>query len=283
MFSFSVVDRMREFVSQVLGPRCAKVFLEDWNPTDMPCNQLLLSKMLSLCILLGGLFVKVPQILKVLTNRSSKGLSLLSLVIETSAAMISVAYNQRKEHPFTTFGESLFIMIQNVILVALVLILRYAKVSKTKEGEPAVGAPSILSIFMAFSWIGIFITSIYGMISLPSLETLATLQGWSIGLIIAARVPQIILNAINHSTGKLSFLTTLLMAGGSLARIYTTWQEIRDPQLLITVSIAAFLNMLLLFQFFIYWKQPIRASTRDGLAAQKSTGSLRSSDPKKNE
>jgi mannose-P-dolichol utilization defect protein 1 len=271
-----LMNQIKDLVSQLIGSRCSKVILEDLNPLDMECNKLLLSKALSFGILLGGLFVKVPQILKVLMSGSSKGLSLPSLLIETSASLISVAYNLRKQHPFTTFGESLFIMIQNALLVALILGLRYPSSRKEKsksdnqDSHPSVGSkdhadigsssvtrtPSVWGIFVVFFWIGIFLTSTYVLIRVPDTDTLAMFQSWSIGLIIAARVPQIMLNMMNKSTGKLSFLTTFLMAGGSLARVFTIWQEVSDYQLFLSVSIAATLNIILLLQFFLYWKTP---------------------------
>lgn len=240
-------ERLQDLACYFVGPKCSKVIFEDLNFFDMSCNRLVLSKFLSLGILLGGLFVKVPQILKVLMSGSSRGLSLLSLFIETTALLISVAYNLRKQHPFTTFGESLFIMIQNAILVALVLSLRYSK-SESKRTPGPFGA------FLVFTWIGTFVTSTYGMIRFPSTETLSLLQGWTIGLVIASRVPQILLNFINQSTGELSFLTTSLMAAGSVARVFTTWQEVPDAQLLWSVCIAASLNIILLGQLLWYWR-----------------------------
>ena len=61
------------------------------------------------------------------------------------------------------------------------------------------------------------------------------------------------MNWVNRSTGQLSFLTTFMIWAGSMARVFTTMQEIKDPKLLLSVSVSAFLNSVLLSQIFAYW------------------------------
>ena len=58
------------------------------------------------------------------------------------------------------------------------------------------------------------------------------------------------------STGQLSFITSLLLWGGALARVFTTLQETSDPLMLVQYSSTAVLNTIILVQFFIYWSVP---------------------------
>ena len=70
--------------------------------------------MLGLGIVLGGAIVKVPQIVKIIQGRSAKGLSLLSYLLDTLGLMITVAYNLRMGYSWSSYGENVFLLAQNV-------------------------------------------------------------------------------------------------------------------------------------------------------------------------
>lgn len=55
------------------------------------------------------------------------------------------------------------------------------------------------------------------------------IQGCVTPIVIASRLPQIWESFKNKSTGQLSFITWFLNFGGSVARIFTTIQEVDDP------------------------------------------------------
>jgi hypothetical protein len=68
-------------------------------------------------------------------------------------------------------------------------------------------------------------------------------------LVIASRVPQIIQNFRNGSTGSLSFITTFLIFAGSLARVFTTIQEVgMDPSLLTNFFVGLLTSGVMLLQ-----------------------------------
>jgi len=52
---------------------------------DVPCLKLLLSKFLGFGVVAGSLVYKLPQMLKIQANRSAKGLSILSVILELLA------------------------------------------------------------------------------------------------------------------------------------------------------------------------------------------------------
>merc|ERR1712060_413026 len=84
------------------------------------------------------------------------------------------------------------------------------------------------------------------------LVILATLQSMQVVISIASRLPQIIQNFKNGSTGQLSSITLFLFFAGSLARVFTSLQEAPDLILIVSAGVAAFFNSLLFLQVIIY-------------------------------
>jgi mannose-P-dolichol utilization defect protein 1 len=101
-------------VSRFLHQKCYHTLIHDINLSDKECIQYSFSKALGLAIVLGGSIVKVPQILKIVKARSARGLSLASFLLDSAGTGINVAYNIRKHFPWSTYGESVFLLVQNV-------------------------------------------------------------------------------------------------------------------------------------------------------------------------
>ena len=108
-------------LTSLLGPQCYQTLLLDLDLTHTPCLRLALSKSLGVGILLVSSIVKIPQLLKLLSSQSAEGLSFSSYLLETTAYLISLAYNVRMGWPFSTYGETALIGAQNVVIAALVL------------------------------------------------------------------------------------------------------------------------------------------------------------------
>jgi mannose-P-dolichol utilization defect protein 1 len=66
-------------------------------------------------------------------------------------------------------------------------------------------------------------------------------------------------------TGQLSAITVFLFFIGSVARVFTTMQEVKDPILLWGFVLASALNGLLALQMVIYWNKSVkpRSGPRD--------------------
>lgn len=105
----------------LLGPVCYRTLIHDVDITSPDCLKLAISKGLGIGIIGASSIVKVPQILKLVASRDSAGISFLSYLLETSAYLISLAYNVRLGFPFSTYGETSLILVQNVIIAVLVL------------------------------------------------------------------------------------------------------------------------------------------------------------------
>lgn len=105
----------------LLGPACYKTIILDVNPTPSPCLTLFISKSVGLGIIAASSVVKIPQLLKLVSSQSSAGVSFLSYLLETTSYTISLIYNARNGFPFSTYGETALILVQNVIISILVL------------------------------------------------------------------------------------------------------------------------------------------------------------------
>ncbi|KAI8333714.1 hypothetical protein BC941DRAFT_434270 [Chlamydoabsidia padenii] len=236
---------IRQPIITIIGDTCYASLIEDVNYKDMACIKYTVSKGLGLGIVLGGSIVKVPQIMTIVSHGSAQGLSLLSYLIETLSYTITLAYNIRQDNPFSTFGEILFITLQNLIIASL--ILSYSKQS-----------------LLVFPLLALFGGVFYGL-QQPDLipaSAMASLYAATIPLSLASKVPQIWANLKNKSTGQLSVFTVMNYFLGSAARVFTTWTELDDPLMLLGTLLATGLNLLLVLQVFLYWGNQTTPSSK---------------------
>jgi hypothetical protein len=173
------------------------------------CFKLLLSKFLSSGILVGSIAVKFPQILNIVSSKQATGLSPQSFYSEVSITISTVLYNYRQGYPFLSYGETVMVLIQNVILVLLLW--------KFMKPVPSAGHIGLV--------IGLFAAVSIVCAVLP-MEYLYLLPLVNLPLLIYSRAVQIYSNTKNRSTGQLSSITTGLTFLGSTARIFTTIQEV---------------------------------------------------------
>jgi hypothetical protein len=89
---------------------------------------------------------------------------------------------------------------------------------------------------------------------LISYNNLKILQGLSIPLSITSKVPQIISNYRNGSTGQLSVFTMFNYLTGSATRVFMMMTEVSDPVIFWGFIVAACLNTVLAAQMVYYWK-----------------------------
>jgi mannose-P-dolichol utilization defect protein 1 len=105
----------------LLGPVCYRTLLHDIDLSSTECVKLAVSKGLGIGIIGASSIVKIPQLLKLLNSQSAEGLSFLSYLLESGAYLISLSYNVRHGFPFSTYGETALILIQNIAIASLVL------------------------------------------------------------------------------------------------------------------------------------------------------------------
>lgn len=228
---------------KLLGESCYVTLFEEFHITNAPCMKLAFSKALGLGIVVGGAIVKIPQIITILRHQSAKGLSLASFLLETSAYEIVLVYNTRLQNPFSTYGEVLFMTVQN-ILISLLIVYYNGDNKNSMIGLLFCGFLFGFMALMAVPWW--CMTLLYA-IQIP------------IGL--ASKIPQITANYKNQSTGQLSVFAVLNYFAGTTARAFTTYAELDDPIMLSGNLLASVLNGILVFQVFLYWDGRRHASS----------------------
>ncbi|KAM3566789.1 hypothetical protein ARSEF4850_000207 [Beauveria asiatica] len=230
---------IRDLGVSIVGEECYKAILLDVDLENTACLKLGVSKGLGIGIIGASSIVKVPQILKLVSARSADGVSFLSYVLETSAYLITLAYNFRNGFPFSTYGETALILAQNVVIS--VLLLSYSN------------RAALAAVFVAVlgGAAGALFTD-----GVLDLKLLSYLQAGAGVLGVASKLPQILAIALQGGTGQLSAFTVFNYLAGSLSRIFTTLQEVDDKLILYGFISGFVLNAILAAQMIYYWNTP---------------------------
>jgi len=226
----------------IVGQECYTSLIEKLNIGDLECLKYSLSKGLGLGIVVGGAVMKVPQIVLIVTARTARGLSLSAYVLETLAYAITLAYSFRHHFPFSTYGENLFLTVQNIFI--MLLIMYYAPTTFLTRQTRTYQKIMATSVFVVAT--GLALSTI-------SLDTLALLQLTTLPLSVFSKLPQIRQNFRSQSTGQLSTFAIISQIAGCLARLFTTATEIGDSLVTAGFAVALFLNLILGAQLWLYW------------------------------
>lgn len=186
----------------------------------------------------------------VVNSGSAAGLSLSAYVLETLSYAVTLAYSVRNNFPFSTYGENLFLTVQNAVITLLVAALPTSSKLTSKRSS---SVPGVLALLAGGAMAS------YGLYT-ASTETLGLAQIATIPLGIASKLPQIAQNRRARSTGQLSGFAVLAQTLGSLARLFTTLSEVGDTRLAAGFGLAFALNVVLTIQLFAY------AGTRPSVA-----------------
>ncbi|KAJ7933803.1 hypothetical protein B0H13DRAFT_2227334 [Mycena leptocephala] len=203
---------IRDLGVSIVGKQCYTSLVENLDIGDVKCIKYSISKGLGIGIVVGGSIVKVPQLLLIVRAQSARGLSLEAYILETLSYAITLEYAYRNEFPFSTYGENLFLTIQNVLITLLIIL--YAPRATDKTANAVIASLGILVFFLACS-----------LIPLPML---AFLQLTTLPLSLFSKLPQIRQNYRAQSTGQLSAFAVISQVLGCAARLFTTTMEVND-------------------------------------------------------
>ncbi|PGH12508.1 hypothetical protein AJ79_04252 [Helicocarpus griseus UAMH5409] len=244
----SLPQPINDALVSLLGQHCYTSLVRSLDITaDPACLPLAISKALGLAIVAFSAIVKVPQILKLLSSRSSSGISFTSYALETASLLITLAYNARQKFPFSTYGESALIAAQDVVVGVLVLAF---------SGQSA-GAGAFVAAVA-----GVVYALLFSGDTLVDNATMGYLQAGAGMLGVASKVPQIATVWKEGGTGQLSAFAVFNYLLGSLSRIFTTLQEV-DDKLILYGFVAGFsLNLVLALQMVYYWNGPSAAPAK---------------------
>ncbi|EAR87711.1 PQ loop protein (macronuclear) [Tetrahymena thermophila SB210] len=228
----------RKYKFVIFTEECFDTFFTKNDFLNVPCIKFTLSKILGTSIVVFSTILKVPQILKIVKNKSVEGLSFPALASETFLYFFTVSYNLYKQNSFSLYGENVFIIIQNIIIMALFYV--YGKNFSLVK---------LLSTYIVF-----------GVVAGPLLLQIAPTKLYDFAMIINmvlfffGRAPQIYSNFKNKSTGQLAAFTVFLNLSGCIARTFTVLTEAPDFFVLLNNFEAVILNGTIFAQLLIYWK-----------------------------
>eukprot|EP00949_MAST-11_sp_MAST-11-sp1_P004557 g4557.t1 len=224
---------------------CFETYFKEFDFLDEACFKSTLSTGLSFAVILGSVILKLPQILNILRSKSVEGLAPASLYMDVLAFVPVPTYAILRGNAFMTYGEGLIVIVQNMLIV--LLLWQYSK-----------NPPSWLTrLFYAFAFVGI----VYAAFHLPE-EFWPLLPGAATTLAICSRIPQIFANFRNGHTGQLALLTWLLNFVGAGARVFTSWQETKDLNLVISYSLPAVCSLVIILQIFCFWSATAKANAK---------------------
>ncbi|KAL0233897.1 hypothetical protein PCE1_002402 [Barthelona sp. PCE] len=200
------------------------------------CFFYLLRTGLGFGIVLGSAIIKLPQILSIMSKKSAGGLLYSSILLEMLNCLSTVVYATRKNFEFSVYGESVFLLLQNMFI--FVLMLHYNGQLASIKG-------------MALFWSTIIIGSLLPTKATPDviIKTLVSLQT-VFGLL--GRVPIIVKNLRSKSTGSLSFFTYFATALGGLIRFVTFYISTKDVIGSIAHFSSALCNIIIAVQIRMY-------------------------------
>lgn len=210
----------------------------------MPCFSASLSKVLGIGIILGSITVKVPQIIKLLSNKSGEGINMFSVSLDLTAITIYMSYSFVKGFPFSAWGDAGFLAVQTVAIAVLVLYYNEAVVQSL--------------LYLVFYLIICFVM----MSGITPLSFLWTLQTCNIPIVVSGKLIQAWTNLKNGNTGQLSAVTLFMLFAGSAARIFTSIQETGDTVVILTYIASTLANGVLAIQMLYYWNAQIEKKSK---------------------
>jgi len=235
-----LLETLRDLILYLglMSPACFEQIIVnlDLFSGDAACLKLAISKALGLAIVVGSSLVKLPQVLKIAASGSGEGISFTGVLLELVAVTFSGAYSYASGFPFSTYGESVFLALQQSLVGVLVVLFSSGGLSAGLFGAIYAGAA-------------------YAMLQ-PTLFPVSVLwyaQATNIPMILLGKLIQIMTNFRNGHTGQLSAITSFLLALGAIARIFTSIQETGDNLVIMTFVLSSLLNSIIALQVILYW------------------------------
>ena len=215
---------------------------------DVPCLKSIVSRGLSVGIIVGSTALKVPQIVNYLRHGNTKGVSVTMMYMDVLSFTPGPIYNTLQGHPFMTYGEQLIVLGENMFIVLLMWFL-------TPRDKFSPGRALLSALAFAAISAGLFNAPAWAWPMMPILGALFATVG---------RIPQVIQNHASKSTGTLSVITFFLQFAGGAARIFTTLHETGDMSMVAGQALGMSLSGIVLLQIAMYWensKRQLKQST----------------------
>lgn len=184
--------------------------------------------------------MKIPQIVKILQNKSGKGINVFSVLLDLFAISAMSSYSFSSRFPFSAWGDGVFLGLQTLIIA--VLVMHY-------NGDTA-KATAFLSAYIA-----VICAANSG---LTPINVLWACQAMNIPIVLISKFIQAYTNYSNGNTGQLSAATCFLLFFGSLARIFTSIQETGDTTMITMYVCSTLANGMIVAQLLYYWNVDVK-------------------------
>lgn len=181
------------------------------------------------------MLVKVPQITKILNNKSADGLNVIAVFFEILAITFNLSYSYVSGFPFSAYGDGVFLALQTIIIACMIFYF---------------GGSTLKAVLLFVAYAGFCFVLMSG---LTPLHVLWSIQAFNIPILLVGKSVQAVTNYRNGSTGQLSAVTCSLLFFGSSARIFTSFQETGDAMMILTYVVSTAANALILGQLLWYW------------------------------
>jgi mannose-P-dolichol utilization defect protein 1 len=199
------------------------------------CISITFSKILGYVIILGAIIVKLPQIISIVRSGSGKGILPSMYYSECLAYIINGCYIMNLGASFSVYGENVMILIQNVMII--LLIWTYEKGTPITTKAAVITGLSSLSVVLYLNLIPDYLWSV--------------LMNGQMLIVLYSKIPQIIHNFKEKSTGQLSIITYFLNASGNCARMFTVFKESPDFVIIMNVMVSLTMNFTLVSQILL--------------------------------
>ena len=231
--------------------------LSNWTSPSSPlrdCVAATVSKSLGYGIILGSCAVKLPQVLNIVRARSGAGLSLASQYQELVSNALAVVWHiSWNFSPFSAYGETIIVTLGCAIVVLCMWAFERPSVGHIAAVVSVVAAlvqlallpPSTATVLAqaAATALGAPASGLSATVLKDLLQFLSQLTFWG------ARITQIIVTTHQRSNGAQSPVTLVFNLAGTMARVFTSMREVRDPLQLAFTMINVLLNGVLCLQY----------------------------------
>jgi len=209
-------------------------------------------------VTLGSALVKWPQVVRIVRERSVRGLSPFMFRLELLTQVATTCYHVARGSPFRTYGENVMQGIPNVVVLFLIERLplhadETAPAPAPAPAPPPLSPPNWWRAPLAQTLAGAVLAVLLVRLDRRAPRVLDALQALTTPAYLVSRVPQVLENARSRDTGTLSLVTYAGNLAGAIARIYTTRRELGGDWLVLApLLLSVALNSLLCAQILAF-------------------------------